>query len=158
MIRATTRKSCKALCKEPVTKTSHSIHFSYINLQKRQMYRGGKLTGLPWWLSGKASACNAGDPGSIPGLARSAGGGMATHSSPLAWSIPQTEEPGGLQVTGSHSRTRLSSSSRKSTVVWAGSAHGVDFKRTQGPFWGNGNLDFGDEYTTQFPKIIELHT
>ena len=122
------------------------------------MYRGGKLTGLPWWLSGKATACNAGDPGSIPGLARSAGGGMATHSSPLAWSIPQTEEPGGLQVTGSHSRTRLSSSSRKSTVVWAGSAHGVDFKRTQGPFWGNGNLDFGDEYTTQFPKIIELHT
>ena len=27
--------------------------------------------------------------------------GMATHSSILAWRIPQTEEPGGLQSTGS---------------------------------------------------------
>ena len=28
--------------------------------------------------------------------------GMATHSSILAWRIPRTEEPGGLQSTGSH--------------------------------------------------------
>ena len=27
--------------------------------------------------------------------------GMATHSSILAWEIPGTEEPGGLQSTGS---------------------------------------------------------
>ena len=27
--------------------------------------------------------------------------GMATHSSILAWRTPQTEEPGGLQSTGS---------------------------------------------------------
>ena len=27
--------------------------------------------------------------------------GMATHSSVLAWRIPQTEKPGGLQPTGS---------------------------------------------------------
>ena len=27
--------------------------------------------------------------------------GMATHSSVLAWRIPRTEEPGGLQSTGS---------------------------------------------------------
>ena len=27
--------------------------------------------------------------------------GMATHSSILAWEIPRTEEPGGLQSTGS---------------------------------------------------------
>ena len=27
---------------------------------------------------------------------------MATHSSTLAWKIPGTEEPGGLQSTGSH--------------------------------------------------------
>ena len=26
---------------------------------------------------------------------------MVTHSSILAWKIPQTEEPGGLQSTGS---------------------------------------------------------
>ena len=28
--------------------------------------------------------------------------GMATHSSILAWRIPETEEPGGLQSIGSH--------------------------------------------------------
>ena len=32
----------------------------------------------------------------------------AAHSRTLAWKIPQTEEPGGLQSTGSQSRTRLS--------------------------------------------------
>ena len=32
--------------------------------------------------------------------------GMATHSSILAWKIPKTEEPGGLQSMGSQkSRT-----------------------------------------------------
>ena len=34
--------------------------------------------------------------------------GIATHSSILAWRIPQREEPGGLQSTGSQSWTRLS--------------------------------------------------
>ena len=29
--------------------------------------------------------------------------GMATHFSILAWRIPRTEEPGGLQSMGSHS-------------------------------------------------------
>ena len=33
---------------------------------------------------------------------------MATHSSIFAWRIPWMEEPGGLQSTGSQSRTRLS--------------------------------------------------
>ena len=33
---------------------------------------------------------------------------MATHSGTLAWKIPWTEEPGGLQSMGSRSRTRLS--------------------------------------------------
>ena len=34
--------------------------------------------------------------------------GMTTHSSILAWRIPWTEEPGGLQSMGSQkSRTRL---------------------------------------------------
>ena len=62
------------------------------------------ISGLPWWLSGKASACNAGDlgdMGSIPGLGRSPGGGNATCSSILASEIPRTEEPGGLQPMGS---------------------------------------------------------
>ena len=45
----------------------------------------------------KASACNAGDPGSILGSGRSPGKGNATHSSILACRIPWTEEPGRLQ-------------------------------------------------------------
>ena len=57
--------------------------------------------GFPGGSDGKASACNAGEPGSIPGLGRSPGGGMATHSSIFAWEIPWTEEPGGLQSMGS---------------------------------------------------------
>ena len=32
---------------------------------------------------------------------------MATPSSILAWKIPRTEEPGGLQSTGSESHTQL---------------------------------------------------
>ena len=34
--------------------------------------------------------------------------GMETHSSVLAWGIPWTEEPGGLQSMGSQSQTQLS--------------------------------------------------
>ena len=34
--------------------------------------------------------------------------GMATHSSILAWKIPRTEEPGGLQSTWSQELTQLS--------------------------------------------------
>ena len=33
---------------------------------------------------------------------------VATHSSTLAWRIPWTEEPGGLQSMGSQSQTLLS--------------------------------------------------
>jgi len=81
--------------------------------------------------AGKESACNAGNPSSIPGLGRStpiflgfSGGpdgnesmqetwvlslgqedllemGTATHSSILTRRIPWTEEPGGLQSIGS---------------------------------------------------------
>ena len=35
--------------------------------------------------------------GLIPGSGRSPGGGNGNHSSILAWGIPGTEEPGGLQ-------------------------------------------------------------
>ena len=49
--------------------------------------------GFPSGSEGKASACNVGDLGSIPGLGRSPGEGMATHSSILAWKIPWTEKP-----------------------------------------------------------------
>ena len=52
----------------------------------------------------KNSFANTGDlrdAGSIPGSGRYPGGGMAAHSSILAWRIPQIEEPGGLPSIGS---------------------------------------------------------
>ena len=45
------------------------------------------------------------DAGSILGLGIYSGGGHATHSSILAWRIPWTEEPGGLQSMESQSQT-----------------------------------------------------
>ena len=60
---------------------------------------------LPWWLSGKESPAKQ----EIPGSERSLEKETATHSSILAWEIPATEEPGGLQSMGSQkSQTRLS--------------------------------------------------
>ena len=49
-----------------------------------------------------ANAGDVKDVGSLPGLERSPGGGMAAHSSILAWRIPWTEEPGSLQSIGLH--------------------------------------------------------
>ena len=40
------------------------------------------MQGLPWWLSGKQSACHTGDLGSTPGLGRSPGEG---NSNPLQY-------------------------------------------------------------------------
>ena len=44
-----------------------------------------------------ASEGSTGGIGSIPGAGRSPEKKTATHSSVLAWRIPWTEEPGGLQ-------------------------------------------------------------
>ena len=58
------------------------------------------MLGFPGGLDGKESACNVGDPDSIPVSGRYPGEGMATHSSILAWKTPWTEEPGRLQSIG----------------------------------------------------------
>ena len=54
------------------------------------------VSSFPGGSEGKASACNAGDLGLIPGLGRSPGEGNATHSATLTWKIPCTEKPGRL--------------------------------------------------------------
>ena len=63
--------------------------------------------GIPQWLSGgsdgKESACNLADLGSIPGSGRSPGEGNGYPASILAWRIPWTEKPAGLQSMGSQS-------------------------------------------------------
>ena len=49
------------------------------------------------------------DASLIPGSGRSPGGGNGNTLQYLAWRIPRTEEPGGLQSMGSRkSQTRLS--------------------------------------------------
>ena len=58
------------------------------------------LEGFPGGSDGKASTCNVGDLGLTSGSGRSPGKETATHSSILAWEIPRTEEPGGLQSMG----------------------------------------------------------
>ena len=59
------------------------------------------LQGFPCGSDSKASAYNAGDPGSIPCLEDPLEKEMATHSSVLACNIPWTEEPSRLQSMGS---------------------------------------------------------
>ena len=53
--------------------------------------------GSPGGSDGKKSACNAGDLVQENPLEK----GMDTHSGTLAWRIPWTEEPEGLQSVGS---------------------------------------------------------
>ena len=47
-----------------------------------------------------AKAGDKRDVGSIPGLGRSLGEGNGTPLHTLAWKLPWTEEPGGLQSLG----------------------------------------------------------
>ena len=49
-----------------------------------------------------ANAGDIRDASSVPGQEDPLEEGMATHSSFLAWRIPWTEEPEGLQSMGSH--------------------------------------------------------
>ena len=63
---------------------------------------------FPGGSDGKASVYNAGDLGSIPGQDDPREKEMAIHFSTLAWRIPWIEESGGLQSTGSQSRTGVS--------------------------------------------------
>ena len=56
-----------------------------------------RYPGFPGGPAGEESACNAGDSGSTPGREYPLEEGMATHASILAWRIPWTEDPGGLQ-------------------------------------------------------------
>ena len=55
-------------------------------VQQVHLLGNNKRNGLPWWLSGKESACNvgaAGDPGWIPGSGRSPRG---RNGNPLQYS------------------------------------------------------------------------
>ena len=74
---------------------------------------------VPWWLSSKESTYSVGGAGSIPGLGRSAGEGMATHSSTKEDSCPENPKDRGVwraivhRVAKSHTRLK-----RLSTHTW----------------------------------------
>ena len=80
----------------------YSIHIStmlyiYLHICTPFMgFPGGSVIKNP-----PANAGNARDVGSIPWSGRSSEKEMVTHLSITAWKIPWTEEPGGLQSTGS---------------------------------------------------------
>ena len=65
------------------------------------------ILGLPGGSDSKESAFNVGDQGSVPASGRFPAKDMENHCSILAWRIPWTEEPGGLQSTASQSQTQL---------------------------------------------------
>ena len=57
---------------------------------------------LPWWLSGKESACQCRRLHVLSlGQEDPMEEELATHSTVLVWRSPWTEEPGGLQSVGS---------------------------------------------------------
>ena len=87
---------------------SHWILIGVPMWRHRLMGDGGAVqglawnhVGLPWWLFGKESACNAGDLGSIPGSGRSPEGG---NGNPFQYSCRENHMDrgaSGLQSMGS---------------------------------------------------------
>ena len=75
----------------------HLPYFFYLQSCSRVFSIYNFVIGSPHSSVVKESACNSGDPGSIPGSERSPGGG---NGNPLQYSClenPWTEEPGKLQ-------------------------------------------------------------
>ena len=68
--------------------------------------------GLPWWLRGKESACNPGDPGTIPGSGRCPGEG---NGNPLQYSCLENSTDRGTPLGLVHWK-------RASSPVEAGTA------------------------------------
>ena len=71
------------------------LQLSGLNRDNSFCMRPGSL-GFPGGSEGKASACNEGDLGLIPGLGRSPGEGNGNPLQYSCWKIPWMEEPGRL--------------------------------------------------------------
>ena len=84
-----------------LAKLQAGIKIARRNINNLKYAEATTLMGFPGRSVVKASACNAGDPGSIPGLGRFPWR-RKWQPTPVifAWRIPWTEEPGGLQSTG----------------------------------------------------------
>ena len=74
------------------------VHGVFLRVGLRHVYvSSGETAELPWWLSGKNLPANAKMQVQPLGREDPLEKEMVTHSSVLAWEIPWTEEPGGLQ-------------------------------------------------------------
>ena len=81
----------RVLCEEvkmkkktlPWTLSLQEVSFTTLWLTSWTIFLNPKNNVLPRWLSGKESACDAGDAGSIPGWGRSPGG---KHNNPFQYS------------------------------------------------------------------------
>ena len=79
------------------------MQLTFVERKKREREQCTGFTdivGLPWWLCGKGGWGGARFLDWEDALEKE----MAIHSSVLAWEIPWTEEPGGLQSMGLQSR------------------------------------------------------
>ena len=98
------------------------MHLCSINLCK---------VGFPGGSEDKASACNAGDPGSIPGLGRSPGEG---NGNPIQYSClenPMDRGPWRATVRGvAKSQTRLSDFTHSTHTIFAKEARIYNGKKT----------------------------
>ena len=81
-------------------KRFHSTPYSILFLKKKKRKKR-KINRLPSSKNPLAEAVDARDWASIPGAGRSPGAGNGNPLRILAWRIPGTEEPGGLQFTES---------------------------------------------------------
>ena len=92
-----TRES-EAVKAEPVYISPLGHHSQERNIiTTSEMNKGSTIFHFIHAFPGGSVVKNIGDTCLIPGYGRSPGGDLATHSSILAWKIPWTREPGGLQ-------------------------------------------------------------
>ena len=93
-----------------------------------------KTNRFPQWLSGKKSAWQDGSHGFDSWFGNIPWKEMATPSSILAWEIPWTEEPGGLQSTGSQRSQALLRTKRQhynvNTQCWP-MLGGCDYRKME---------------------------
>ena len=90
---------------------------------------------------------NAEDTGSILGQEDAMEEEMATHSSILAWRIPWTEEPGGLQFMGSQRVGRDSAHTHTYKDIFKGSVHQMSAELIISPFLSSSLPDLPERFS-----------
>ena len=95
-------KKTRVVCFKSFIVRTQSLALNQMVLALNQMGLYVLVCGLPHWLSGKESSCNAGtsgDPGLTPELGRIAGGG---HGNPLQYSYLENPMDRGAWPTTVH--------------------------------------------------------